>query len=217
MISTQPTPVRALAGGVGLCGSSVPSRASHASERLEVMSSNGSRPSTSDSDASARGRHVDAREAKRLAHVQKLDKLSAMYGGSGSGGAGSCSQPSSRGTKSCSAGHERGAAIRGTSASVTQRLSRNGSSNSMAAVPTQGTEADRVPVPGGPPVAPHGNMLRIPPELRPDGGEFLGVPMGGPPGRYAASGMVSPLPFESSLAPDFLALFANTWTDDADQ
>ena len=29
-------------------------------------------------------------------------------------------------------------------------------------------------------------------------------------------GMVSPLPFESSLAPDFLALFANNWTPGMD-
>ena len=49
---------------------------------MEVLSSSGSRPSTSESDASARGsRPAHAKAAKDVARVQKLDKLSAMYGG----------------------------------------------------------------------------------------------------------------------------------------
>lgn len=51
------------------------------------------------------------------------------------------------------------------------------------------------------------NMLRIPSELQAAMNGSNGVP------AADARGIVSPLPFESSLAPDFLALFANSSFD----
>ena len=62
-----------------------------------------------------------------------------------------------------------------------------------------------------------GNVLRIPTELQPHEHPDLAFRRGslnnlsGDRGDDGMGGMVSPLPFESSLAPDFLALFANNF------
>ena len=57
------------------------------------------------------------------------------------------------------------------------------------------------------------NMLRIPTELQ-SHAAMGAMGMANAAVAADARGIVSPLPFESSLAPDFLALFANSTFDD---
>jgi len=222
-------------------------------DRMEVLPSSGLRPSTSESDASARGTKVaEAKQAKEALRVQKLDKLSAMYGGSGGsqggsgGGAGaglgggsgvaiSSEGRSSSRPKAGSAGVERGigscysaSSAYGASAMAAElrrtigsnRTSRNGCSTAPTTVGANPRAAQRevvaplsaVEAVGT--IAGVGNdssvcILRIPQELRPGATEEHTKSFTVSTGRYPADrGMASPLPFESSLAPDFLALFS---------
>ena len=187
-------------------------------------------------------------QAKNLARTQKLDKLSAMYGGSGGHTFemglhmhGTSRMPSR--AKAGSAGTERPSApiqpppqsyhnhhhpVAASSAAArasschSQRVARNGSATAPTTVGSnprrlaQSQSENRASCGALSDATSDANMLRIPAGLRP--GEtaasytdLSGAVGGGivDDGRFPTSGMVSPLPFESSLAPDFLALFAS--------
>ena len=229
-----PGTTRTLSGVTGLTGGG---GAAAAAERMEVLSSSGSRPSTSESDASARGPRPAY--AKDVARVQKLDKLSAMYGGvdgahathaahaahAARGGAGATPATGSEGRtsgrpKAGSAGAERhagscygstGSAYGASSMAAELRRSvgrpscRNGCSTAPTTVGANPRVAQREAAAaalaaaqaagGGGPPEPTA-------ERNYEERAVLGAT------RYAGRGLVSPLPFESSLAPDFLALFS---------
>ena len=201
----------AMVGG-SVCNGSI------AGDRLEVMSS-GSRPSTSDSDASARGLNL-----KQAARAQKLNKLSGLYGGSAGGGL-SC--------RNCAYACSSNVSARGNSAPGVGAGSGLGARDAMNGPRDASSARDRRSAGGGSAgpasgrhhMPPNVNMLRIPTELRSSSENERAFRRGGGGGSERGStrdedgrvgGMVSPLPFESSLAPDFLALFANNWTPGMD-
>ena len=206
-------------------------------ERLEVMST-ASRPSTTDSEVSARG-HASNMTRHQAARAQKISKLSTTYGNYGkapygavAGGAYGAygaygvarpNRPSGPGRESARGGGSAGAAFGGgplTGATYEHANMRptgasSGASRSGAGsvrrvgggTVTASGGASMGTVPPHPSSAGNPSMLRIPTELQPHAAAASG---------RDAGGIVSPLPFESSLAPDFLALFANS-TFDHDQ
>ena len=130
-----------------------------AGDRLEVMSS-GSRPSTSDSDASARGLNL-----KQAARAQKLNKLSGLYGGSAGGGL-SC--------RTCAYACSSNVSARGNSAPGVGAGSGLGARDAMNGPRDASSARDRRSAGGGSAgpasgrhhMPPNVNMLRIPTELR---------------------------------------------------
>jgi hypothetical protein len=205
--------------------------------RLEVVSSGGSRPSTADSDATipsttgARG----GGPSKRTSRTQKINQLSAMYGGSG--GLASCRNFSGSGqsARGGSAGVPPGAVGAASLSANGTALSSRGASRGSGAPPHGGGSGHHHnpsmrPTRGGGSAphertngcgashahdrghaaAPQVNMLRIPTGLQPQP-LWSAEEVDGADEAQSSS----PLPFQSSLAPDFLALFANhSWDDE---